>query len=229
MGAYLLDLACLEAASIGAFADLARQLAAHDAPPRIVRAALGARADEVRHARIAARHARRYGAVRSTRRRRSAAVKHRSLAELAIENEIEGCVREAYGALVATYQARSARDPKLAAMFEAIAHDETRHFALALELRQHFRSRLSRRAWRAVEESRARAIAELERELTSPVDGRLTLLAGVPTPEVAVELLGQLDRVLADQDRRTSSGPSINRRRGAPGDSSAPKTSIASR
>ncbi|NUO47603.1 MAG: hypothetical protein HOV80_01970 [Polyangiaceae bacterium] len=200
VGAYLLDLACLEAASIGAFADLARELGEHDAPPRMVRAALRARADEIRHARVAARHARRYGALRSTRRRRTGAGKTRSLIELACENEIEGCVREAYGALVATYQARSARDPKLAAMFEAIARDETRHFALAIELREHFRSRLSRRAWRSVVESRARALAELQRELDAAIDPRLSSLAGVPGPEVAVELLGALDRTLRSSD-----------------------------
>ncbi|MDQ3370499.1 MAG: ferritin-like domain-containing protein, partial [Myxococcota bacterium] len=54
----------------------------------------------------------------------------RSLAAIAHENAIEGCVREAYGALVATYQAERAA-PALRAVFRRIAADERRHAALA--------------------------------------------------------------------------------------------------
>jgi hypothetical protein len=55
----------------------------------------------------------------------------RSLEELAVENAVEGCVRETYGALTAIWQARTAKDPSVAAAVRRIARDETRHAALS--------------------------------------------------------------------------------------------------
>ena len=48
---------------------------------------------------------------------------------VAVENAIEGCVRETYGALVSFWQARAAGDPKVREVYARIAEDElsTRH------------------------------------------------------------------------------------------------------
>ncbi len=54
----------------------------------------------------------------------------RSLEALAVENAVEGCVRETMGALFAMHQAASAADPHVRATMVSIAPDETRHAAL---------------------------------------------------------------------------------------------------
>lgn len=60
-GAWLAEMARLEAASVFAFDRLARELVAHRAPPTLVAAARRAERDELRHARIARALARRWG------------------------------------------------------------------------------------------------------------------------------------------------------------------------
>jgi hypothetical protein len=196
VASYLIELAGLEAASIGAFEVLALEVEREGAPAGLVRACQRARRDEIRHARRAATLARRYGAARlgsrpSATRPRAEATR-RSLAVLARENEIEGCEREAFGALSATYQAHHATDPAVAAFFRGIAEDETRHFALALELRAFYAARLSAAEQRRVARARTRALARLREGLASEVPERLATLAGVPRRDVALALLDRL-------------------------------------
>ena len=130
LGDYFAKMAHLEAASVIAFERLADELAHHRAPARLVRAARRAASDERAHARAATRMARRFGAAPPAVDVQSIAP--RPLREVAIENAVEGCVRETFGALVATHQARVARDPRIAAMMKRISRDETRHAALSL-------------------------------------------------------------------------------------------------
>ena len=85
-----------------AFATLRRELAWFDAPPALLRAAAAAERDEVVHAQLTAGLARRHGVAVALPD--VAPTPARSLAEMTDENVVEGCVREAYGALVATYK-----------------------------------------------------------------------------------------------------------------------------
>src|SRR5260221_3436886 len=55
----------------------------------------------------------------------------RMLEEFAVENMVEGCVRETFGALIATWQAVTSRDPVFRRLMWSIAVDETRHAALS--------------------------------------------------------------------------------------------------
>jgi hypothetical protein len=55
----------------------------------------------------------------------------RGLFEVALENAVEGCVRETYGAVVGHHQARHAQDPVVRAGMAQVAEDETRHAALS--------------------------------------------------------------------------------------------------
>lgn len=50
---------------------------------------------------------------------------------MAIENAIEGCVRETWGAICAMWQAQTALDVEARRVFEQIAKDELRHAQLA--------------------------------------------------------------------------------------------------
>ena len=187
VGAFFAECAYLEAASVPAFERLARELRAHGAPARLVKRALRARADEVRHAKATVALARRHGAEPSAVVVDLLPV--RTLLAIAIENAVEGCVRETYGALVAVHQAAHARDPRVAAIMRRIADDETHHAALAWDVAEWLDSRLTDEERRLVAESRAHAVATLRSALSSPVDRDLERDAGLPSASKALAML----------------------------------------
>lgn len=175
LGATIAEMAELEAASISAFERLARELAHHGAPATLVRRALLAMGDEVRHARVMTELAKSYGwtprAIEVPR------LPCRTLHEIAHENAIEGCVREAYGALVATYQAERAA-PELRARFAAIAADERSHAALSEDVHTWIARKLDEGSRAELRATRARAEHELHATLDT-MPGCVTL--GLPT------------------------------------------------
>ncbi|MGO8993152.1 MAG: ferritin-like domain-containing protein [Polyangiaceae bacterium] len=166
IGSVLADMARLEAASVHAFGRLGAELASRRAPRSLVRAAERSAREEVRHARVMSRLARRHGAVPApvslSRRQRG-----RSLEVFAIENAVEGCVRECFGALVATYQASHAPDPELAREMGRIARDETRHAALAREIARWVEPRLSPASRARIRRAMCQALATLRCEVES--------------------------------------------------------------
>ncbi len=159
VGRWLAHAAWLEAASIPAFIYLARELDMHGAPRGLARAALAAARDEIRHARVMRRIAERYGATVPSVD--VALPAERPLEELAIENAIEGCVRETWGAVLALWQAHRAEDPELRAIYRQIADDEARHAALGWAIDAWVRTRLPAFAHARIDAARERAVAEL--------------------------------------------------------------------
>lgn len=135
-------LAHMEAASVRAFADLERSLAAFGAPARLVRGARRAREDERRHARAMTRIAKRFGASRP--RVRVRAVKAPSLAELLVDDAIEGCANETFGALLLACDAKRSPDARIRRTLARIARDEASHAALAWEILRWGLPRVSR-------------------------------------------------------------------------------------
>jgi hypothetical protein len=151
-GAWIARMAHLEAASIPAFAHLACELAAHGAPERLIAGARRALVDEQRHAHMMGDLARAAGAP--VPRVEVEPVAIRSLEEIAMENAVEGCVRESFGALLAAEHARQTRDPILAGVLRSVAVDEARHGELAWAVDAWVRPRLSPAARRRVEQAR---------------------------------------------------------------------------
>ncbi len=196
VGALFAEAARLEAASVPAFKLLARELAVHGAPAELIRAARSASRDEVRHTRATAALARRYRAqpIKPTV---APLPRRRSLEAIALENAVEGCVRETYGALVALWQTRAAADPVVAAAMAPIARDETRHAELAWKVAAWAAPRLSPASRRRVERARARAFAELRAEAARPLPAAQVALAGLPSPATAARLLDALESTLA--------------------------------
>jgi len=185
-GAYFSQIAHLEAASVHAFEALRRELVHHGAPQSLIDRAVAARRDEVRHARVMRRVAQRYGGVA-----RAPRVEHRpprSLEEIAIENAVEGCVRETFGALIGMWQARSSRDPALRRVMDRIARDETRHASLAWAVDEWIRPRLSPEARQKLVEAQARALEEIAEEAREGCDPELVAWAGLPDAESAERL-----------------------------------------
>ena len=180
LGDYFARAAHLEAASVDAFRTLRRELVLFGAPRTLVRAAAKSARDEVRHARVTARLARRHGGSPVAPRVSRPARAKRSLEEVALENMVEGCVRETFGALVASHQASRATDATIAAVMERIAQDETRHAALSWAVARFLDTRLDVAARDRVDHARRAAIAALRSEIDFEPAAPLADAAGLP-------------------------------------------------
>lgn len=194
LGEYLARAAALEAASVHAFVRLGHELRALGAPDVLARAADRSARDEVRHAAVTARLARRHGG--EVREAALGPLPVRTPFEVARENAVEGCVRETFGALQATYQAAHAREPELARAMKAIARDETRHAALSWDVAAWIEPRLTDEERRAVGRAREAAVEALWRDLGAEAPGDAERLAGVPRAREARSLHAALSEAL---------------------------------
>jgi hypothetical protein len=191
LGAMFARMAHLEAASVPAFERLAQELAAHGAPARLVRAARRSAAEEVRHALAMGSLARRHGAPMPEVA--VAPFEPRTLEALAIENAVEGCVRETFGALLAGWQARNAEDGAVREALGTIAPDELRHAELSWAIDAWALGRLPPEAQARVEEARREAWLALERDAeVSTLSEAVARQAGLPSPELARRLVREL-------------------------------------
>jgi hypothetical protein len=161
-GERLAAMAYLEAVSVHAFHRLERELAAHGGPPSLLRDARRARRDEVRHTAMTARLARSRGA---SPRLPDAAARStepvRPLFEVALENAVEGCVRETYGAVLGLVEAQASPDAELRRAMRSIAADECRHAELAWAVHAWALPRLSSAERERVDRAMRDAIAEI--------------------------------------------------------------------
>jgi hypothetical protein len=193
-GTYFAEVARLEAASVDAFELLAMELRVHGAPSSLVRRARLAARDEVRHARAAGDLSRRFG--KPPRAPSLGRSRPRSLSAMALDNAVEGCVHETFGALVAAWQARSAADRQVRAIMRRIARDEVRHAALGWDVMRWANGRLGSRARGQAARAAERAIARLEATFSGAnPDSPLRAVSGLPSNAQARVML----RVLRDQ------------------------------
>jgi hypothetical protein len=177
---FLAHVAHLEAASVVAFERLAAELRAHGAPDRLVRAARRSAREEVRHAEVTGRIAERAGASPGPVAV-DASPALRSLEALALDNAVEGCVRETYGALVGMHQAEVARDPEVRREMETIARDETRHAELSWEIAAWLDGQLDEAARSRVRRARDHAVEDLFLEIAAEPHPALVAEVGLPT------------------------------------------------
>lgn len=190
VGRFFATVAHLEAASVPAFERLHRELAAVGAPETLQRAALASALEEIDHTRRMGALARKFGAQVTVPEVEE--VPLRGLRGLALDNAVEGCVRETYGALVAHYQAMHAQDADVRAALVSIAEDETRHAELSWAIDAWATSQLSEAERVEIESARSAALASLASELEAEVDHSVMQLAGMPPPHVAKALLTSL-------------------------------------
>jgi hypothetical protein len=188
LGAHFAECAYLEAASVIAFGRLERELAAHGAPESLVAEAREARRDEIRHAGVMVRLARRFGG-RVQRPRVVAQCGVRSLLAIALENAAEGIVGETYGALAVSWAASWAQDATVRGALASIAADECRHAELAHRVGEYLRARLTEEERREIDARRERALAQLELAVRRNPSAELRLIAGTPSADVAARLV----------------------------------------
>lgn len=185
-GDWLANAAHLEAASVGSFARLARELAAYGAPDELVRRVAAAARDERRHAQQMRSLARAAGKTVRPAPRVPRVV--RSLEEIALENAIEGSARESWGAVVVRHQALCAEAPEVRAAFDAIADDEASHAELAADVAAWLASRLDPTAVARVHAAREATVATLARGAAHAMPERIRRPLGLPARDVSVRL-----------------------------------------
>ena len=202
---------------MAAFHILADELRAHGAPAPLVDEARRSAGDEVVHARDVARLARRWGALPGPVE--IAARPIRSLEEIAVENAIEGGVRERYGAHLAVVQSQAAGDAETRALYRRIAPDELRHAELAFAIDEWIAGKLGGAARRRVCEAKQAARARLVDELAKEPSPSLQRAVGLPDATRAVEALPQrcADLRGAEGAPRSPPASAARRRAGAPG------------
>ena len=197
LAAHFVEAAYLEAASVIAFRRLELELRRFGAPASLVQRARRARVEEINHARDTSRLARQHGGVvpplslpDMSRRERLA---------VALENAVEGCVRESYGALVACFQDERAA-PKLRPLMRRIARDEASHAELAHDVARWNNRKLTPAEHAEVDAARADALATLAESLAYEPAADVVRFAGMPTSREARALLDGLVRFVLAAD-----------------------------
>jgi hypothetical protein len=194
IGRFFARAAALEAACVPAFAALACELRALGAPEALQHKVRRAIDDEFEHCARMTALAERFGAKARTPVVRDMPLRDRFA--LALDNTVEGCVRESFGALLATYQTAHAQDAEMAEVFSRIGQDETRHASLAWQLQTWLEVELSGAQRAFVRAAQRRAIAALEREFAIEPERALRELAGLPDRHAALSLHAALTETL---------------------------------
>lgn len=177
-----------------AFRQIEAELVALDAPHALVVASRSAQCDEVRHADVMARLARRFGGVPQVPVVPTRAL--RSPFELALDNASEGCVRETFGALLARYQADHAGDEAVRQALQVIAEDETRHARLSWEIAAWLEPRLSQEERIEVERVWMAAVGALRGQLDLGLSASASRELGLPSECVAASMFEELRNAL---------------------------------
>lgn len=184
----------LEAASVDAFERLARELEAFGAPAALVERAHDAKRDEIRHARWTAVLARKHGVEPNTVK--PAPLSVRNLFAMALENAVEGVVRETFGAARALYRATCIPDPRAQRVMRRIAQDELRHAELSWDVALFAAEHLDTSERLAI----ARAIEDelqcLERAVAKEEDPWLRRAGGLPSRQACMRIVNTLRELI---------------------------------
>lgn len=196
LGAYFAQCARLEAASIVAFERLERDLARLGAPQRLRARARKAAIDERRHTAITSALAARFGAS-PLAPALDPSPREPSALELALENAVEGVVRETFGAAEALWRAEHAADEGVRRAMRRIAIDECAHALLGWDIARWLETQLDARGQARVRRAARLAVTELETSLASLApDPHARSVAGAPDASEATRLLDRLDTAL---------------------------------
>ncbi|MCA9626649.1 MAG: hypothetical protein KC766_03235 [Myxococcales bacterium] len=190
LGAYFTDCAQLERAAVFAFARMQEELRALGAPPSLVADAKRSARDEERHVAILDRLAQDFGGERVEPEVRDLGV--RSAYDVALENAVEGCVRESYGALVGLWQSERAADAGVRDALREVAEDELRHAALSWRVAAWLEPRLTEQERLRVAQAQRAALVALHDECAVEPASELVETAGLPTAAQALGLLQRL-------------------------------------
>jgi hypothetical protein len=118
------------------------------------------------------------------------------LVEVLVENAVEGCVRETFGAVMAHVQALRATDPVVRSTMARIAVDESRHAALAWAVHAWGCTRMRPAERRRIDDARQRAVRrlidEVERGPREVHETELGLIGSAEARTLAASLVAHL-------------------------------------
>jgi hypothetical protein len=193
VGTALAEMARIEAASVHAFRRLERSLTGLGADVQLRDRARRAARDEIAHARLATRLAKKRGAhLRPVRLAHDATP---TTFELALENAVEGCVHETLGVAYLEHQRTHATDPELRAHADALYDDELEHAALSWDLVAFFDQHLDSAQRSELRRATERALDEVVDEI-GRVDGHVRQTLGLPPREVVARMVNTLRETL---------------------------------
>jgi hypothetical protein len=115
---------------------------------------------------------------------------------VAIDNAVEGCVLELFGALMAMWQSQYACDEEIRSCMEVIARDEARHAALAIDIARWFCPRLSSETGERLRAAQKSAVDRLRAEAEPTPRNVLRREAGLPDPCETSRLIDGLERIV---------------------------------
>ncbi len=162
---YFAEMAQLEAASVVAFEHLASELAALSAPLMLVEWARTNADEERTHTELMTALALQEGSEPA--RVVEHEVRTRTLLEIAIENRVEGCVRETLGAAVGLWQMSHTSHEGLREALQTIVSDEMKHAEWSWAVDQWAMSQLIEAQRMMVDAAQERAIAQLSAQAFS--------------------------------------------------------------
>ena len=119
---------------------------------------------------------------------------------MALENAVEGCVRETYGALVGAYQAATAKHPQIKETISQLVQDEIQHASLSLAIWQWASPQLSKAERAQIAEIQAATVASLRAAAHERHAEELYSEAGYPQTDVALGMLDALQGSLWSGD-----------------------------
>lgn len=194
------------AAAVIAYRQLGRELGALGAPRSLRDRVRRAAWDSIRHTRFADGLALRFGS--EPERPMIDTQRPRTLAELARDNAVEGCVREAWSAALALWQAEYALAPIVREAMRDFAHDKMRHAQLAWDIHRWAIGRIQESEVVAVDEACRRAIARILRAPVPFLTPAALRNVGLPAPKIARALAhAVLDGIAAEgPDMRVAVG-----------------------
>jgi len=185
------------AAAVVAYRELARELHAFGAPRSLRDRVRRAAWDSIRHTRFADGLALRFGS--EPERPMIHARRPRTLAELARDNAVDGCIREAWSAALALWQAEYALAPIVREAMRDFAHDKMRHAQLAWDIHRWAIGRIEESEVLAVDEASRKAIARILRAPVPFLTPATLRQVGLPSPKTARALAhAVLDGIAAE-------------------------------
>lgn len=181
LGRAFADMAAHEAAAVLAFEQLAVELGRHALPDGLRRGAMRAAREERRHTRLVGALSRRHGGRFAISGQRPDEV--RSLEAIALDNAVEGCARETFGAMVGLYQSLHARDRSVRAVMASVAEDEMGHGSWSWALHEELSRRLSVSARRKIRSARDCALQTLTEGVLARHSPEARIQLGLPDEE----------------------------------------------
>jgi len=194
VGPYLAKMAHLEDAAVSAFRIIVDELRTLGAPHEFSERAQQAVRDEEKHTQQMTSLAIRFG--HAPQRAVVESRDLRGLYDFALDNAVEGCIRETLGAAQARHQARQAEDCEIRRIMSEVAEDETRHAELSWDLHDWALRLLSENQRATILKAQRAALSELKLEAAAEFDVETQRICGVPHAKVTLEMIRALEENL---------------------------------